>query len=411
MGDKYDANDILRDEGPEGVIHLNDRAQRWRPWAEEDPQRNGSDAGPPPPHDDPPPLPPPRERLLLATWLNLVLPARDWLFEGLMCTTSRWLLFGDTGVGKTLFNLPMAAAAAAGADFLDWKGGRKKRRVIYLDGEMPAETAKERLEIVARRYGDDLPLWFYNRDLLRNGAMPPLNSEDGEKWLMREIEAVKPDFIVFDSIMSLLAGSMSDAENWAPIILLMRRLTSKRVAQTWMHHTGHDTTRSYGDKTREWQLDTVARLTASGEGEGDPITLDFTKARLRTPETRRLYAPKLIVCGPDGWTVQGLGAAKGKGRKRSDHADDVRAAILAAYDRLADGVTPSPGFDGASVLKVKAETVREAVRDRGFLATKDTGGVTEADKKTFLRAKTSLIARHVLIEAGGFIWRLYGNPK
>jgi hypothetical protein len=351
----------------------------------------------------------PRDTLLLSAWLERELPPRDRLFDGLMCTTSRWLLFGDTGVGKTLFNLPMAAAGAAGVDFLDWKGIGTRRRTLYFDGEMPGETAKERLQIIAPRYGSDLPLWFYNRDVIHDREMPPLNTEDGERWLMREVEALKPDFIVFDSIMSLLAGSMSDAESWAPIITLMRRLTSKRIAQVWLHHTGHDGTRSYGDKTREWQLDTVGRLTASGEGDNEPITLDFTKARLRTPETRHLYAPKLIVCGPDGWAVQGPGAVRSQGRGRT--ADPIKAAILAAYDRLADGLKPSAGFDGASVLKVNVDAVRNEVRNRGFLERKETGGLTGAARNLFMRAKNDLLARNVLTEADSLIWRISGKSN
>jgi hypothetical protein len=303
----------------------------------------------------------------------------------------------------------MAAAASAGADFLDWKGSGERRRTLYFDGEMPGETAKERLQIIAPRYGSDLPLWFYNRDVIHDREMPPLNTEDGERWLMREVEALKPDFIVLDSIMSLLAGSMSDAESWAPIITLMRRLTSKRIAQVWLHHTGHDGSRSYGDKTREWQLDTVGRLTASGEGDNEPITLDFTKARLRTPATRHLYAPKLIACGPDGWAVQGPGAAS-MGRNRPA-ADPVRRATLDAYDRLADGVTPTAGFDGEPVRKVSVEWVRNAVRDRGFLDTKETGGLTAPARNIFMRAKNELLARNVLTEAGGMIWRISRNPN
>jgi AAA domain len=351
----------------------------------------------------------PRDTLTLSAWLERTLPPRDWLFENLMCTTSRWLIFGDTGVGKTLFNLPMAAAAADGVDFLDWKGSGTRRRTVYFDGEMPAETAQERLRPIGERHGRDLPLWFYNRDVLHDREMPPLNTEDGERWLMREVEALKPDFIVFDSIMSLLAGSMSDAESWAPIILLMRKLTSKRIAQVWLHHTGHDSTRGYGDKTREWQLDTVGRLTASGDGDNEPITLDFTKARLRTPETRHLYAPKLIVCGPDGWAVQGPGVAN-TGRNRPA-ADPVKRAILDAYDRLADGVTPTGGFAGEPVRKVSVEWVRNGVRDRGFLDTNEkSGGITAVARNTFMRAKKDLLARHVLGEAGGMIWRISKKP-
>jgi RecA-family ATPase len=302
--------------------------------------------------------------------------------------------------------MDIAGAAASGQDFLGWKGSGRRVRVMYLDGEMPAETAKERLAIIAQRYGEDLDLWFYNRDILKDGDMPPLNKEDGEKWLLAEIEAVKPDLIIFDNIMSLLVGSMSDPESWAPIILLMRKLTSMRIAQAWIHHTGHDESRSYGDKTREWQMDTVLRLLASKDGEA--VTLDFTKSRLKTPKTKDLYRPRLIACGPDGCEVIGEAAPAKKGKQQSD-VENIMAAILAAYDRLSDGVDPSTGFAGETVRKVKVDALREAVRDRGFLDTKESGGVTDKGRQGFHRAKASLIAKRVLIESGGLVWRLYGK--
>src|ERR1700722_14376032 len=90
----------------------------------------------------------PRRELLLASRIKRDLPPRDYLVGNLLCTTSRWLLFGRTGVGKTLFGLDLAAGVAAGRSFLNWAGSNKPRRVIYLDGELPAETFKERMELI-----------------------------------------------------------------------------------------------------------------------------------------------------------------------------------------------------------------------------------------------------------------------
>jgi hypothetical protein len=349
----------------------------------DDAQREGGDG------DDPTPLHTtqafkPRKALLLSTWLTRELPERDWIFAGMLCTTSRWIIFGDTGVGKTLIALDIAGAAAAGSHFLSWLGSGKRIRVMYFDGEMPAETAKERLQIIGQRYGEDLDLWFYNRDVLKDGEMPPLNSEEGEKWLLKEIEAVKPNLIIFDNIMSLLQGSMSDPESWQPIILLMRKLSSERIAQIWVHHTGHDNTRGYGDKTREWQVDTVMRLIADAD---ENVTLDFTKSRLKTPKTKDLYKPLSITCGPDGWEVVGETISPGKKGKDTPEIAKMKHAILDAYDRLADYVEEtSPGFDGAPVRKVKAKDIQDSVRDRGFIDVKETGGMEPTSKMMFLRS-------------------------
>ena len=94
--------------------------------------------------------------------------------------------------------------------------------VMYLDGELPAETFKERIEIIAKRYGGDIKLFGYNRDVLGPDEMPPLNTEVGRAWLLREIETVKPDVIFFDSIMCLLGGNMAEEESWEPVKDLVR---------------------------------------------------------------------------------------------------------------------------------------------------------------------------------------------
>ena len=132
----------------------------------------------------------------------------------MLCTTSRWLISGDTGIGKTLFGLELGFAAAAEREFSQLERRAAAPRVMYLDGEMPAETMKERIESAAAIYGN-VDLYAYNRDELAADAMPPLNKPEGQKWLWREIEAVKPDLIIFDSLMCLLVGPLSEEETWA----------------------------------------------------------------------------------------------------------------------------------------------------------------------------------------------------
>jgi hypothetical protein len=346
----------------------------------------------------------PRRDLLLASWVKRKLPSREYLLGRLLCTTSRWILWGETGIGKTLFTLDVAGAISSGSPLLNWEGAGTNRRVMYLDGEMPAETFKERMEIVAERFGPAIPLYGYNREVLKDGEMPPLNTPEGEAWLWKEIDAIKPDLIVFDSIMCLLAGNMSEEESWAPIKDLMRKITSRRIAQIWLHHTGHDISKGFGTKTREWEVDTVVGLTRAGEG-GDTISMEFKKARLRTPETRDQFESLLIRRGVDGWIADGAGVAAPRGG-RSEELVKVKRAILAAYARLSDAIETSGGFDGAPVRKVPIDKLREEVKSRGFLETKETGGLTDTARKIFQRAKTDLIDAKTHIEAEGQFWGL-----
>jgi RecA-family ATPase len=240
----------------------------------------------------------PREDLLLSAWLTRNLPPRDHLLGKVFCTTSRWLIFGDTGVGKTLVALSMAGAMAAASSFLDWEG-KRRARVVYLDGEMPAETFQERMQLVADEFGSDLLIFGYNRDVLGPDEMPPLNTPEGEAWLFREIKAVQPDAIIFDSVMCLRIGTMGEEESWSPVKLLMRKITSKRIGQIWLHHTGHDKSKSFGTKTREWEMEAVVKLTTS-ESEQN-ITMEFTKSRLRIPQNREQFKSRRIVREESGW--------------------------------------------------------------------------------------------------------------
>ena len=212
---------------------------------------------------------PDRDQLLLSAWLNRDIPPRDYLLGDVMCSTSRWLIIGETGIGKTLFSMDMGAAIAAGMAFLKWEG-KRKARVMFFDGELPIETFKERMELIAKRYGPDLQFYGYNREDLGFDGMPPLNTDLGQAWLRREIEAIKPDLIIFDSIMCLLIGSMTDEATWMPMRPFVRELSARHIAQVWNLHA-NDHGKGFGDKTREWEMDTVAALM---KPEGDDAETD-----------------------------------------------------------------------------------------------------------------------------------------
>jgi AAA domain len=156
---------------------------------------------------DGPTLITPHESLSVAAWLDRQIPPKQYLLGNVFHQTSRWMLYGDTGVGKTLFALEMAGAMAAGHRFLDWEGSGRPARVMYLDGEISADTFKERIATVARKYGCNIPLFAFNRDVLGEGEMGPLNTEAGQGWLWRAITAVGGlDAILFDSLAFLTTG-------------------------------------------------------------------------------------------------------------------------------------------------------------------------------------------------------------
>ena len=228
--------------------------------------------------------------------------------------------------------------------------------------------------------------------------MPPLNTPAGQAWLWREIDAVKPDLIVFDSIMCLLVGPLSDEEAWAPMVPLIRQLSSRRIAQVWLHHTGHDKSKGFGSKTREWEMDTVGMLSKKGNTDDGSLLFEFTKARLRTPQTAGLFKTQLIRRDVDGWTTE-----PGTVKAKETAGERKRAWLIDVYANLSGDVTPTPGYTAALVRKVPIKDIRATMIKRGFLALED-GKIPQSERTAFRRAREELIRDHGFASDGTNIW-------
>jgi hypothetical protein len=241
----------------------------------------------------------------LSEWLKRDLPPPERIMGEWLTKTSRVLISAPTGLGKTNFVMALGAHAAAGHDFLHWKahGGF---RVLYFDGEMSRQLLKERAADVVRRLGV-APETFY---LLSHEDIPdhqPLNTPAGKEFILNFIEKIGGvDLGIFDNVMALTAGDMKDEVAWQETLPLVMEVTKDNIGQIWVHHTGHDQTRSYGTKTREWRLDTVALLTEEKRPDTDvSFGLTFTKARARRPNTRADFEDVTIALVNDQWTGTG----------------------------------------------------------------------------------------------------------
>ena len=243
--------------------------------------------------------------LSVTNWLEREIPAPDFLMGEVFHTESRAYLIGPTGLGKTNFGMALSAAMAAGTDFLHWKGSGKPRKVLYVDGEMGQRLMVQRIRDVVRRHGST-PAGLSILCRANAGEMPPLNTPDGKAF----IEAVSEqlggvDFIVFDNLQALVTGSLREDEAFAAVLTWAKTLTSRSIGQIWVHHTGLDETRGYGDKSKEWQFDTVLLLKRVGEDGEVVFDLEFSKASERTPDNRADYAPVQVALVDDAWKVQG----------------------------------------------------------------------------------------------------------
>jgi hypothetical protein len=246
----------------------------------------------------------------LDEWLDRDdITAPDFLLGEIFSTTTRAIIQGPTGLGKTMFGLGVFLAIGKNSGFLKWCAQRSAR-VLYVDGEMPRRLMKQRLAGAAQRAGAPrgLPLVALCREDYEE--MPPLNTPEGQQQFDELLERRGPfDFAIFDNIQALLVGIMKDEEQWAAILPWIKSLTKRHIGQLWFHHTGHDESHGYGSKAREWQMDLVGLMKRVDDPETDlAFTLEWTKKRECTPDNRDQFEPITLRLVDDVWLAGDVAA-------------------------------------------------------------------------------------------------------
>jgi hypothetical protein len=255
--------------------------------------------------------------LILSQWLERDIDPLDALLGDLFSTTSRVLFFADTGVGKTMLALSWAFAMSFGRKFMHWRA-KRKARVLYVDGEMPRDLMKERLEVMCKIFELKPTEIAHSQGLTVLSSedfedMQPLNEKAGQQWLDDFMHREGPfDFVIFDNITSLCTGIMKEEDSWQAVKPYTLELTKRHVGQLRVHHTGHDTTRGYGTKTREWQMDTVVTAEQVSKDHID-FNLLFPKKRRSKPSNYEDFQDVHLELIDEAWRT-GVVVEKPTGR-------------------------------------------------------------------------------------------------
>lgn len=208
---------------------------------------------------------PPRE-LMLSPWLQR---------QGLA------MVHGYRGFGKTLMGHGSAWAIANGGGFWKWKAP-EPRRVLIVDGEMPAADLQARLRNI-QEGSESTPAPDFFRiaaaDMFRDG-LPDLSNQSMQGFYSDVV--ADADFILLDNISTLCPGAQeNDADGWAVMqawILLLRR-QGKSVLL--VHHDGKGG-QQRGTSKKEDVLDTVISLKRPPDytaDQGCRLEVRFTKSR------------------------------------------------------------------------------------------------------------------------------------
>jgi putative DNA primase/helicase len=213
--------------------------------------------------------------------LGLALPPRGMVLDPVIPTQGLVMLYSPRGVGKTYLALGMAWAVATGSEFLRWRAPQP-RKVLFVDGELPATTLQERLSAI-RRPGSN-PAHEENLRLitpdLQEFGVPDISTRSGQSLIENELEGA--ELLVLDNLSALVrSGNENEGESWLPIADWGLRLRQRGVSVLFLHHAGKSGAQR-GTSRREDLLDTVIALKRPPDycpTEGLRCELRYEKAR------------------------------------------------------------------------------------------------------------------------------------
>src|SRR5262249_28882158 len=136
--------------------------------------------------------------------------------------------------------LRLAAAIACGKDLFDgrWQVPAANK-VLYIDGEMPANALQQRLRKIRKFFGDDADLTdlkLIPHDTLPGDVpMPNLATLEGQAAIEHELEGVA--LVIVDNISCLCSnGRENEAESWEPLQRWSLMLRKRGTAVLFIHH-------------------------------------------------------------------------------------------------------------------------------------------------------------------------------
>ncbi|CAN5390351.1 hypothetical protein BH11PSE11_BH11PSE11_12300 [soil metagenome] len=236
---------------------------------------------------------------------------REQILSPWCLTQSLNMIYAWRGVGKTHVALGIAFAIATGGAFLCWRAS-KRRKVIYLDGEMPGASLQTRLTaLIANSDADFDPNYF--RILtpdMQEGAMPDICSLEGQLAVEDLIEDA--EVIVVDNLSSLArsGGNENAAESVEMTSGWALRMRQQGRTVIFIHHSGKGGEQR-GTSKREDILDVVVSLKRPPDyqpTEGAKFEVHFQKGRDLQGDDAEPFEAALLT-DPDGrqtWAISKL---------------------------------------------------------------------------------------------------------
>src|SRR5271165_1273548 len=156
----------------------------------------------------------------------------DWLREG-----DLGFIYGERGIGKSWFVDGLCAHLSIGKDFDTWHVP-EITRVLYLDGEMPLDTTRDRFKGLAPG-NENLFILHHERLFDLTGLSINLADPVTQKALTEICVTNGFKVLALDNLSCLVSGMKeNDADAWELLLDWLLELRRRRIAVIIVHHAG-----------------------------------------------------------------------------------------------------------------------------------------------------------------------------
>ena len=210
----------------------------------------------------------PPQRTLLSPWLR---------------SSGLTMVHAWRGIGKTHFAIGVAHAVASGSCFLKWQTD-KPARVLYVDGEMPAQAMQERFRaaLATGSLSDPNYLRLITPDLLAEGQqVPNLLTAQGQAAIENDLRDC--DLVIFDNVATLFRTEedQNSVSTWLAAQDYILGLRRRGLAVMLVDHD-NKSGGNRGTSAKHDVLDTVIQLKRPSDyqsAQGARFEVHFTKHR------------------------------------------------------------------------------------------------------------------------------------
>lgn len=290
-------------------------------------------------------------------FLNLELPKREMILDPFLPTQGLCLLYAKRGVGKTHVALGISYAVASGGKFLKWHAPYP-RKVLYVDGEMPAVVMQERLQRIS--LSEDLKppspdfLKIITPDL-QEIPMPDLSTQEGRDLIDKLLE--DRDLIIIDNISTLFrSGIENEAASWGPVQDWALALRRRGKSVLFIHHAAKGG-QQRGTSKKEDILDAVISLKHPDgyrSDQGASFEINFEKTRHFAGEEAAPFQVSLQE-QEDGLWIWEVSEAP------------IDEGVLFVAEKIKEGLTIEKIIKETGLTKSQVETRKKKAKNQGLI--------------------------------------------